>query len=187
MGRLNEVIMKLNRRFNMVKPNEVKVKAQRLEEQNYKFRTFLKNRADDDELDAQFLELHNELFAGYDCCKCANCCKAYRIILDNDDVKRIAAFLEMTESDFAAEYLIDAETDDEKPCKFKAKPCSFLNSDGRCRIQSCKPGVCTGFPYTDQPDRLSSMYGVIEHAEVCPVLFEIIERLKMMYRFRNKL
>ena len=41
----------------MVRPDEVKSKAQRLEERNYKFRTFLKSRADDDELDAQFLDL----------------------------------------------------------------------------------------------------------------------------------
>ena len=66
----------------MLKPTEVKAKAQKLEEQNYKFRTFLKNRADGDELDAQFLALHKKLFAGYDCCKCANCCKAYRCRID---------------------------------------------------------------------------------------------------------
>ncbi|MDR0653911.1 MAG: YkgJ family cysteine cluster protein [Synergistaceae bacterium] len=170
----------------MVRPDEVKAKAQRLEEQNLKFRAFLKNRADDDELDAQFLELHKELFADYDCCKCANCCKTYRIILDNDEVKRISAFLGMSDSDFITEYLANADSDDEKPHKIKEKPCPFLLGDGRCRIQNCKPDVCAEFPYTDQPDRLSSMYGVIEHAEVCPVVFEILERLKVMYRFRNR-
>ena len=43
----------------MVRPNDVQSKARRLEDQNIKFRTFLKNRADYDELDAQFLQLHN--------------------------------------------------------------------------------------------------------------------------------
>ena len=170
----------------MVRPTEVKAKAQRLEEQNYKFRIFLKNRADYDELDAQFLALHNELFADYDCCKCANCCKEYSTILDDDEVKRIASFLGMTESDFAAQYLTNADADDEKPYKFKGNPCSFLGNDGRCRIKDCKPDVCRGFPYTDHPDRLSSMYGIIEHAQVCPVVFEILERLKKIYGFRNR-
>jgi len=167
----------------MIKPTEVKDKAQKLEEQNYKFRVFLKNRADYDELDMQFSGLHKELFARYDCCKCANCCKSYTIILADDEVKRISAFLKMTDRDFTIEYLSDADTDDEKPYKFAKKPCSFLDSDGRCRIQECKPDVCTGFPYTAQPDRLASMYGVIEHAEVCPIVFEILERLKKIYRF----
>ena len=169
----------------MVKPTEVKDKAQRLEEQNYKFRVFLKNRADDDELDAQFLELHNELFADYDCCKCGNCCRSFSIILDNDEIKRISAFLGLMENDFIVEYLTDADPEDEKPYKFKTNPCKFLGDDGRCRIQDCKPDVCKGFPYTDQPDRLSSMYGVIANAEVCPIVFEILERLKVMYRFKN--
>jgi len=170
----------------MVKPTEVKAKAQRLEEQNYKFRAFLKNRADDDELDAQFLALHKGLFAGYDCCKCANCCSSYSIILASDEAKRIAAFLGLTEGDFAAEYLTGSSADEEKPYKFKDKPCSFLGADGRCRIQECKPDVCKGFPFTDKPGRLSSMIGIINHAEVCPVVFEILERLKVMYRFRNR-
>ena len=169
----------------MVQPNEVRASAQKLEEQNYKFRTFLKNRADDDELDAQFLALHKELFAGYDCCQCNNCCKTYSIALVNDDVKRIAAFLKIAEVDFTAEYLIDADVEDEEPYKFKENPCSFLDNDGRCRIQDCKPDMCRGFPYTDQPDRLSSMYGIIEHTKVCPVVFEILERLKVIYRFRH--
>jgi len=170
----------------MIKPNEVKAKAQELEEQNYKFRAFLKNRADDDELDKQFLELHKELFAGYDCCKCANCCKTCRIALDNDEVKRIAVFLDLTENDFIAAYLANADPDDEKPYKIKGKPCPFLCDDGRCRVQDCKPDVCAEFPYTDHPERLSSMYGIIEHAEVCPIVFEILERLKVMYGFRNR-
>ena len=171
----------------MIKPNEVKAKAQKLEEQNYKFRTFLKNRADDDELDKQFLELHKELFAGYDCCKCANCCKTYSITLDNDEVKRIAAFLDLTENDFITAYLAKADPDDEKPYKIKEKTCFFLCDDGRCRIQDCKPDFCAEFPYTDHTERLSSMYSIIEHAEVCPVVFEILERLKVMYRFRNRI
>ena len=170
----------------MVNPDEVSAKAQRLKEQNYKFRTFLRNHADDDVLDAQFLELHKELFVGYNCCKCANCCKTYRIILDNGEIKRIATYLGMTEYDFVTEHLTNADADDEKPYTIKKKPCPFLYDDGRCRIQDCKPDVCTEFPYTDHHERLSSMYSVIEHAEVCPVVFEILERLKLIYRFRNR-
>jgi hypothetical protein len=76
----------------MVKPTEVGAKAQRLEEQNFKFGIFLRNRADDDELDAQFSGLHRELFADYDCCKCNNCCKAYDIILGDDEVESVQRY-----------------------------------------------------------------------------------------------
>ena len=170
----------------MVKPNEVLAKAKKFEEQNYKFRVFLKIRADHKKLDKQFLKLHKEFFTDYDCCKCANCCKMCDIILDHDEVKRITAFLGLAESDFIASYLANADADDEKPYKIKTKPCLFLQDDGHCRIQDCKPDVCVGFPYTDRPNRLSSMYSIIFSAEICPIVFEILERLKMMYGFRNR-
>ena len=170
----------------MVKPSEVGARAQKLEEQNYRFRTFLKNRANPDELDAKFMELHRGLFADYDCCKCANCCKSYSIMLDTDEVMRIAAFLGLSQNDFASEYLMDSGESDEKPYELKEKPCRFLCEDGRCLIQDCKPDDCMAYPFTDQPDRLASMFSIIEHAEACPIVFEILERLKDMYRFRNR-
>jgi Fe-S-cluster containining protein len=169
----------------MLKPNEVEAKAQKIEAQNLKFRTFLKNRANDDELDAQFLELHNKLFAGYDCCECNNCCRAFTIPLAAEEVSSIAEFLGLSESSFIGEYLVKAE-DSEYEYQMKSKPCAFLDTDGKCRIQCCKPVVCRDFPHTDKPDRLSSMYSVLDAAGACPVVFEIIERLKQIYGFRGR-
>jgi Fe-S-cluster containining protein len=165
----------------MIKPTQVKVKALRLEKQNLEFRSFLKNRADDDELDAQFLELHTELFATYDCSQCNNCCREFSVNIDSDEAESIAAFLGMTGSEFASKYLTEADPWTEK----LVNPCPFLGDDG-CQIQSCRPRVCEGFPFTDQPDRLSSMMSIIGHAEVCPIVFEILERLKVMYGFRHR-
>ncbi|MCL1912564.1 MAG: YkgJ family cysteine cluster protein [Eubacteriaceae bacterium] len=170
----------------MLKPSEVKAKAQQLEEQNNKFRKFLKNRADGDELDTQFLKLHKELFAGYDCCKCANCCKMCQIILDDNEVERISSFLDMTENEFLGDYLEDAGAGEEKPYKFKETPCSFLDIDGCCQIQECKPEGCAEFPFTDHPFRLWNLSSIIANAEFCPIVFEILERLKVMYSFRNR-
>lgn len=58
----------------VIEPSKIKEEFEKIESENYKFRTYLKNRADIDELDDQFLELHNELFKNYDCSKCRNCC-----------------------------------------------------------------------------------------------------------------
>jgi len=59
----------------------------------------------------------------------------------------------------------------------------LLESDGKCRIQGVKPAVCKDFPYTDKPYRLYNMLGVLSFAEDCPVVFEIIERLKLIYNY----
>ena len=170
----------------MLLPSEVKSAAAKLEDANIRFRTFLKNRADDDKLDAQFLEFHKELFASNDCCKCNNCCKAYKIIVENAEIPPISAFLGLSETDFIAEYLTEYNDEGEEKHCFKSKPCTFLGNDGRCRIQSCKPAVCKGYPYNDEPDRLLSIYSILESVEVCPVVFEILERLKVIYRFKNR-
>lgn len=47
----------------MIQPDKVKEEAKKRENENFKFRTYLKCHADEDELDRQFLHLHKELFA----------------------------------------------------------------------------------------------------------------------------
>jgi len=169
----------------MISPNEVKTEALRLEEENNEFRAFLKNHPDNDKLDARFLALHKEMFADYDCCTCSNCCKKFTISLDNNELRRIAYNLGMNEYDFGMTYLTDADPFAGRPYHFKEVPCVFLDANGRCEIQDCKPDVCVGFPYTDHPERLYDMHATIERAEACPIIFEILERLKVMYEFAS--
>jgi len=165
----------------MIKPSKINSVSQQYAKQNLKFRTFLKSHADSNELDTQFLELHNELFADYDCCKCNNCCKVYSVLLKNDETETISSYLRQTKNDFVSKYLIESE---EGGYKIKETPCPFLCADGKCEIQECKPSECKGFPFTDRPDRLASLLSILEFAEECPVVFEILERLKRIYRFK---
>ena len=171
---------------NMVNPKEVKEKAENLEDENYSFRSFLKSTAQSKELDARFAELHNELFDSYDCCKCTNCCKTYGIILGNEELARISGFLGMTESMFFEKYLELADYDDDNQFRIRAYPCSFLLDDGCCKINECKPDVCKEYPFTNQPDRISHMINIISMSAVCPIVLEILERLKTMYGFQSR-
>ena len=59
----------------MIAPRKIKFEAEKKRNENYEFRIFLKENADAGELDEQFRQLHKELFAGYDCSRCRNCCK----------------------------------------------------------------------------------------------------------------
>lgn len=164
----------------MISPKDVHSAAKRLEKENIRFRVFLKNHADPDDLDRKFNDLHQELFTGYDCCQCGNCCRTYRTSLKDSEVGSIAAFLNMTASDFADRYLVEGSEGYElKP------PCPFFGADGKCVIQECKPEECRDFPYTDKPDRWSSLYSILDFAEQCPVVFEMLERLKSIFHFRR--
>lgn len=96
----------------MVHLDKVGIEAKKKGDENYKFRSSLKEHADEEELDEQFLRLHKELFADYDCSKCRNCCKMYKGSIPEEDV----FFLEKEECG------IGYHT--------KHKPCDFLQEDG---------------------------------------------------------
>ena len=166
----------------MIEPHQMKTKATKLEEENYKFRSFLKNRADENKLDEQFLSLHNELFEKYDCGRCRNCCKEYAPVLREDEITSVASYLNMSKEDFTNQCI---ERQDGE-CVVKGVPCRFLNTDNSCRIEDDKPQCCKDYPHTNKPERLWSLLGIVESASVCPVVFEMLERLKVQYNFRRR-
>jgi len=166
----------------VIDPANINAAAEKSYEENLAFREFLMEHAACDEVDAQFLALHNELFADYDCCKCANCCKAYAITMTDKDIERVAQHIGQSKADFINENM-EVSFFDEAEYKLKQQPCMFLCEDGKCSINDIKPVECGRFPFTDQPDRMGSMLGVIDFAEECPVVFEMLERLKGRYGF----
>ncbi len=166
----------------MIQPNKVRAEAKKKENENFKFRSYLKGHADEDELDRQFLSLHKELFADYDCSKCRNCCKMYKGSIPAEDIDRDAQYLGITSEEFITDYLEKEEH--EMNYQTKHMPCDFFQEDGNCKLGDCKPDSCKKYPYTDQPERLSSLLSILDTIEICPVAFEIFERLKKEYRFR---
>lgn len=165
----------------MLSPKEVKTASNQLENKNIKFRTYLKCHADEEILDRQFLELHNELFADYDCSRCRNCCKEYRGSFDGEkEITAAANHVKLPVSEFKTKYI------EEIYGQYQANkcPCTFLSEDAECVLGDTKPDSCKKFPYTNQPERLLSLAGTLEFASICPVVFELLERLKKIYRFR---
>ena len=166
----------------MIEPQEIKDIAKTYADANIRFRAFLKNRAKADELDRHFRDLHNEMFIrdAYDCCSCANCCKHYFIRIEQDDVSPIAEFLGQSDSDFVERYLV-RDTGETGVFVINAQPCPFLDTEGKCCIYEVRPLVCRDFPHTNKANRLFSLTGILGFAEDCPVVFEILERLKKIY------
>lgn len=167
----------------MIQPDKVKEEAKKKENENFKFRNYLKNHADEDEFDRQFLRLHKEPFVDYDCSKCRNCCKMYKGSIPAEDIDRDAQYLEITEQ-FIDTYLEKEEYG--MNYRTKHKPYDFLQEDGNCKLGDCKSDSCKKYPYTDQPERLSSLLSILDTIEICPVAFEIFERLKKEYGFRAR-
>ena len=94
---------------------------------------------------------------------------------------RDAEHIKLTKEQFIEKYLL--EGNEENGYQTKNAPCDFLGADGNCQLGDCRPGNCKKYPYTDQPDRWASLYSVLDVIEVCPVAFEIYERLKKEYNW----
>lgn len=167
----------------MIAPEDVARAAKKFEDENYRFRIWLKNNAEPDELDARFRELHEKLFADYDCRQCANCCREYTTLLQPGERSALANRLGISESEFLQEH---TEFDNSEGVRVMKTPCPMLLPDGSCMAQDCKPQECRDFPYTNKPDRISSLYSVLSNARVCPVVFEILQQLKQMYGFGRR-
>lgn len=148
-----------------------------------RFRTWLKINADPDDLDLRFKRLHEEIFADYDCSRCRNCCKEYHGLIPKKDIERDAGYLKLSVQDFKNQYLQLEEYLSGEGYHTKNRPCDFLQENGECILESCKPDSCIKYPYTDQPDRIGSLLSFLNIIEVCPVAYEICERLKAEYGF----
>lgn len=84
----------------------------------------------------------------YQCQRCTNCCHwPGEVVLSDEEIHRIAAFLELSVYDFVALYtdLRANRTGLTLSEKNGSSTCVFL--EGRdCRINPVKPDQCAGFP-----------------------------------------
>ena len=99
--------------------------------------------------------------------------------IPEEDIERDAAYLGMSREEFIAAHL---KQEDGEWLEFH-QPCGFLDQDGNCRLGENRPESCKKFPYTDQPERLFSLFSFLNAVGVCPVAYEICERLKQIYCF----
>jgi len=147
------------------------------EPEDYRFRAFVKTglNLSNDQLDALVRETTDQVWKEIDCTTCANCCKTLRIVVDNNDIRRLAARLGMSFQQFSRKY-VRAEAD---KTKFLAStPCQFLAADNRCTVYDDRPQACRDFPYLHDPGFRSRTLMMIENCATCPIVFNVWQRLK---------
>jgi uncharacterized protein len=122
----------------------------------------------------QLPELHEEAFRRIDCLECANCCKRYSPRFKTPDIKRIAKYLQLKESDFIDRYL---RLDDDGDYVVKSSPCPFLGPDNRCGVYDVRPSDCERFPYTDEDVLVKRPAVTLKNSTFCPIVYFVLERL----------
>ena len=126
-------------------------------------------------LDKAIQSLHDEVFENTDCLACANCCKTTSPMFTDKDIIKIAKHLRLKPSVFFDKYL---RTDEDKDYVLKSLPCTFLLNDNSCSIYKVRPKACREFPHTNRRKQTQLLKLTEKNVEVCPAVYEIIERLK---------
>jgi hypothetical protein len=127
-------------------------------------------------LDKLIHPLHKEVFACTDCLKCANCCTTTGPLFTDKDINRIAKHLRIKPSVFTKKYL---RIDEDRDYVLQTVPCIFLGEDNYCSIYDVRPKACREFPHTDRIKQSQLLNLTEKNIEVCPAVFQIIERLKL--------
>ncbi len=126
-------------------------------------------------VDNAFHSVHEEVFAETDCLTCANCCKTTSPIFYQTDIERAAKALRIKPGEFIEKFL---RVDEDKDFVLKSAPCPFLGPDNYCSIYEDRPKACREYPHTDRKKMVQVMELTAKNTQVCPAVYEMVERLK---------
>jgi Fe-S-cluster containining protein len=112
-----------------------------------------------------------------DCLACANCCKVMTPTFTKKDLKRISAFLGMTETDMYDKWL---KTDEDNGDIVNQKqPCQFLDKKTNyCSIYEVRPHDCATFPHFKRKPFNDFNHIHEQNIEYCPATLKMINHLK---------
>ena len=141
---------------------------------NMDFKDFMKSGKVDQR---RFKAIVKEVTGKIDCTQCGNCCKKLKPCVTENDIERISQYLHITTDSFIKQYLMK-NTDGE--FEFNHAPCSFLQKDNRCKIYEVRPRDCQSYPHL-QNDVTYRCLQFFANAEVCPIVFNVLENSKVEF------
>jgi len=166
-------------------PAKLPEMAKARENENYRFRHFLKHhsRLSSKEVDGLASEISARVWQRIDCTTCGNCCRSVSPTFSQNDIDQLGRHLGMDGSEVISKYLKPAESSDENPWIMRKCPCPFLK-DKRCTVYESRPANCRDYPYLDKPDFTSRTLAMIGRLSECPAVYEVWDELKQATGFR---
>ena len=158
--------------------NQVKNIAEAKRPENDVFRAFVKYK-DPKYIDSIVHELNDIITPQVDCTQCGNCCKSLMINISAEEAGKLAQHINMDLADMKKQFLEESE---QGQLIMNSIPCYFL-SGTKCSIYENRFSGCREFPYLDQHNFSSRMFALLIHYESCPIIFNVIEALKVKLQF----
>ena len=163
-------------------PAEVERRAEDLQEENWAFRNWIKLNFDFDDhrLMAVVHGLTQEVTARIDCTQCANCCRTTTTSVTMEDMERLAGALGLDVPALQNTYL---EQDEQGDWQLPA-PCGLL-AGNLCSVYDARPDACREYPHLHNDFRAASI-SRIENAYICPIVFNVIQGMKIELRWPSR-
>jgi uncharacterized protein len=127
-------------------------------------------------LDSLFHNAHDEVFSGFDCLSCANCCKSIPPLIREADIRRISSYLRIKPSIFTEKYI---RIDEDGDYVFNTSPCPFLDSDNYCIIYNHRPLACAEYPHTNRARMHQLLDLTTKNEKVCPAVQQILKNINL--------
>ncbi len=157
----------------------IKTKAAELSTENDQFQSFLRD-LDCLSLDKAVFELSESIAPKIECTDCGNCCKSLMVNIDEKEADHLAAHLGQNREEFDEKYLSKGESGN---MVINAIPCHFLKENS-CTVYSHRFAGCKEFPAFHVPDFNKRLFTTFMHYDRCPIIFNVIETLKIDSGFK---
>jgi uncharacterized protein len=148
--------------------------------ENDAFRSFLSTH-DEQEIDGLVASLNHEIAPQIDCTTCGNCCKSLMVNINETEADHLADHLHVSRADFDYKYI---EKGSNGMMLLNAIPCHFL-SDNKCTVYEYRFEGCKEFPALHLPGFKKRAFTTFMHYDRCPIIFNVVERLKQELNFHN--
>lgn len=159
-------------------PHSLAAIAVEKQAENDEFRLFLKG-GDGTELDEIVQRLDREISPLIDCTACGNCCKTLMIVVTDQEADRLAGRLQMPRDAFDGSYL---EKGSQGMMIVNRMPCHFL-ADNKCTVYEDRFAGCREFPALHVAGFRERLFTTFMHYDRCPIIYNVIERLKQELHF----
>ena len=156
---------------------KIETLGQLRKDENYRFRKFLKSQ-NGRKIDLLIHRLNAEVSAKVDCTACGNCCKHLSPCLNKSDLHNLSEALVLSPAEVVEKYTEPLGQD----LSLKHMPCTFLK-DNKCSIYKHRPETCASFPHLHKNDFISRTRQAIDSYSICPIMFNVIERMKTDLHF----
>lgn len=133
------------------------------------------------QVDEIVMPIQEAITKAIDCTSCGNCCQKLIINVDKNEINKAASYLEINEEEFTSSYIEESQSGS---CFINTIPCHFLN-EKKCTIYPARFEECSAFPHLHKPGFKERLLGTMLHFGSCPIIFNVVEKMKRELSFFN--